>query len=310
MRARRALLTGGHGMLGRSIRDAWAASRPQDDLHVATRTELDLRDRAATSALIADVHPDVVIHAAAKVGGIASKLAAPTDYLLDNLLIDTSVIGASIDHRVPELLYIGSAVVYPNDYTHPFLESDMLTGALEPANEGYAISKIAGVKLCEYASDQYGLAYRAALPSNLYGPHDHFDLPGAHLVAAALAKVHAAHVSGEPEVQIWGDGTARREFTYAGDLADFLVGQIGHLDKWPAWLNLGLGVDHSVTEYYEAARQVVGFRGTFVYDVTKPSGVPQRLINSSAAQELGWRPRTSLVDGMAATYQRLLEIQS
>lgn len=306
----KALLTGGGGMLGQSIRDAWSAARPDDELTVVTRHEVDLRDHEATSALLEQAQPDVVIHAAAKVGGIAAKLAAPTDYLLDNLLIDTSVIKAAITHRVPRLLYIGSAVVYPALYTQPFTEQDMLSGELEPANEGYAVSKIAGAKLCEYASQQYDLAYRVALPSNLYGPYDHFGLSGAHLVAAALAKVHGAHMRGEAAVSIWGDGTARREFTYSGDLAAFLVDQVGSLDQWPARLNVGCGTDHSITEFYETARDLVGYTGAFDYDVSKPAGVPRRLLDSSAARSLGWAPTTSLHDGMAATYARFLATQS
>ncbi len=301
----RVMLTGGAGMLGSSLAQAWRAQRPEDELRVVTRDDVDLRDAAATRDLVADVRPDAVVHAAARVGGIAAKLAAPLDYLRDNLLIDQSLIGAAIEHRVPELLYVGSAAVFPEVCERPFVESDVLTGPLEPANEGYAIAKLAGGKLCEYASRQLGLAYRTVVPSNLYGEHDHFGSGGAHMIAAALTKVHRAHESGSDTVEIWGDGTARREFTWAGDVAGWLVGQVGSLDRWPPLLNLGCGTDHSVTEYYEAAREAVGWSGTFVHDLDKPSGTPRRLLDSSAARALGWQPSTSLSEGMDLAYRSL-----
>jgi GDP-L-fucose synthase len=299
------MLTGGAGMLGRSLAEAWRQQRPDDELRVVTRQDVDLRDPDATRRLVAEIRPDAVVHAAARVGGIAAKLAAPLDYLRDNLLLDQSLIGAAIDLEVPELLYVGSAAVYPERCERPFVESDVLSGPLEPANEGYAMAKLAGGKLCEYASRQRGLAYRVVVPSNLYGEHDHFGSGGAHMIAAALTKVHRAQQSGSGTVEIWGDGTARREFTWAGDVAGWLVGQVGRLETWPALLNLGCGVDHSVTEYYEAARDAVGWTGDFVHDLDKPSGTPRRLLDSSAARALGWEPRTSLADGMATAYRML-----
>lgn len=289
-------------MLGQSLVEQWRARRPDDEISVATRDDVDLRDKGATRALIESVAPDAIIHAAAKVGGIAAKLARPTDYLLDNLLIDSSVLSGAIDVRVPEVLYIGSAAVYPAEYSRPFLESDLLGGPLEGANEGYALAKIAALKVCEYATQQYGLNFKVALPSNLYGIHDHFQLDQAHLVAATLAKVHLAKEAGERSVSVWGDGTARREFTYSVDVAEWLVDQIGSLDAWPARLNLGVGVDHTIAEYYEVAREVVGFDGDLAFDASKPAGVPQRLIDSSAARALGWNPGTGLREGMTATY--------
>jgi GDP-L-fucose synthase len=296
-------------MLGSSIAAQWALQRPDDQLVAVTREDVDLRDGAATRTFIARTGPDAVIHAAAVVGGIAAKIEHPTRYLLDNLLIDSSVIGAAIEAGVPELLNVGSAAVYPESYRQPFLEGDVLAAALEPANEGYAIAKIAGMKLCEYASDEFGLAYRTAIPSNLYGPNDDYSLSHGHLIAAALAKVHEAHALGSQSVLVWGDGTARREFTFSTDLAAWLVGQVGRLREWPARVNLGSGSDRSIADYYEAAKSVVGYEGGFEFDVTKPAGMHQRLLDSGIARSLGWAPPTSLLDGMALSYQSYLAAQ-
>lgn len=295
-------------MLGRTIRELWPALRPDDELLVSTRANGDLMDPAATKHLVKKNAPDAVIHAAAKVGGIAAKLRQPLEFLFDNIVMDTNVIKASIDMGVPELLYIGSAVVYPEKYENPFEERDLLSGSLEPANEGYALAKIAGAKLCEYASSQYGFAYKTVLPSNLYGPNDHFLSPEAHLVPSALMKVHRAKLAGDPFVTIWGDGTARREFTFSEDVAGWMIGQIGSLSSWPARLNLGQGIDHSVTEYYEAAKRAVGYEGRFVFDVMQPSGTHQRLLNSTTASTLGWVAPTTLEDGMKRCYERLMQL--
>lgn len=302
----RLILTGGAGMLGSSIAEAWRQRRPSDEIIITTRAEVDLTDRAATRLFLSRERPDTVIHAAAKVGGIAAKLAEPTSYLLDNLLIDSSLLAAAIDLRIPELLYVSSAAIYPEVHEQPLREEDVFDGPLESANEGYALAKIAAGKVCSYASSQFGLAYRVVSPSNLYGPHDHYGLGSAHLIAAALAKVRAAHVAGESVVTIWGDGTARREFTYAGDVAEWLVTQVGQLDEWPDLLNVGCGVDHSIREYYETAKRVIGYEGGFEYDASKPVGAAQRLLDSSRARRLGWRPHTSLEAGMAASYEAFL----
>lgn len=293
-------------MLGTSIVEALQRDQSRNDICVITRDVVDLRDKAATFKVIADFAPDAIIHAAARVGGIALKLAHPTSFLLDNLLMDSSVISAGIELGVPELIYVSSAAIYPERYVRPFVEGDIMTGPLEPANEGYALAKTAALKTCVYASEEFGLNYRAVVPSNLYGPHDHFDLGGAHLIAAALAKVDAAKRAGERSVLVWGDGTARREFVYSEDLAAWLVSQLGHLDDWPAWLNLGVGSDLSIAEYYETAKRVIGFDGSLEFDPSKPSGVPQRLLDSSRARELGWTPSTTLFDGMSSVYAQML----
>ena len=302
----RLLLTGANGMLGSSIADSWRSQRPDDELFAVTRADADLRDPAAVRDLVDRVAPDAIVHAAAVVGGIAAKIAEPTPYLADNVAIDSSILHAAIDARVPELLYLSSAAIYPEAADQPIGESALLTGPLEAANEGYGLAKIAGGKVCEYASRQYGLAYRAVAPSNLYGPNDDYSLGHGHLIAATLAKVHEAKARGADSVTIWGDGTARREFTYAPDLASWLVSQVGALRDWPPLLNVGVGADHTITEYYEAAAAVVGFDGRFEFDLSKPSGAPRRLLDSSRARDLGWQPTTDLADGMAACYRQFL----
>jgi GDP-L-fucose synthase len=296
-------------MLGSSIRLAWERARPDDELIAWGRSDVDLRDAETVRARLADVRPDSVLHAAAHVGGIADKLAHPTRYLRDNLAIDTAVIGAALDAEVGELLYIGSAAVYPETAPQPISESLLLTGRLEHANEPYSLAKIVGAKLCEYVSREHGLAYRVAIPSNLYGVGDRFDLGSAHLVAAALGKVHIAHENGAPSVEVWGDGSARREFTFAGDLAAWLVEHVGALDSWPLRVNLGVGVDHTIADYYRTAIDVVGYRGSLRFDTAQPAGVAQRLLDSRPARELGWNPRTSLRDGMAEVYAHYLRTE-
>jgi GDP-L-fucose synthase len=303
----RVVVTGAAGMLGSSIVAQWAELRPDDELVPLTRADVDLRDAAVTAAAIAHLKPDAIIHAAARVAGIAEKLERPATFLQENLQLDTSVISAAIAAEVPELLYISSGAIYPADVAQPITEEALLHGPLEGANEGYALAKITGTKLCEYASRQYGWAYRAAVPSNLYGPGDDFRPGRAHLVASTIAKAHAAVANGDDSVSVWGDGTARREFTYAPDLAAWLIGQVGALEAWPATLNLGVGIDHSIREYYEAAATAAGFTGTFDYDTSKPSGVMQRLLDSSRARALGWNPTTSLDDGYAACHSAYLD---
>lgn len=289
-------------MLGTSIAQSWHRQRADDELIILTRADVDLTDRAATKRTIRRVAPDTIMHAAASVGGIAAKLSEPTTYLLNNLLIDTSVVAAALETGVPELLFVSSGAIYPESVRGPIVESDVLSGHLESANEGYGLAKITGAKLCEYASRQFGLAYRAIAPSNLYGPNDDYTPRRAHLIAAIIAKIHAATESGSHTVEVWGNGTARREFTFVTDLADWLVENVGRLTSWPPLLNLGCGIDHSVAEYYQMAKQVIGYPGGFIFDESKPAGTHRRLLDSSAARVLGWNPTTSLKEGVAATY--------
>lgn len=302
----RVLVTGAGGMVGWNVCAALSDRHPGASVVAVGRDRVDLRDGSAVTRLIADEGPDVIVHAAAKVGGVGAKVASPTPFLLDNLRMDSAVVHAALEIGVPSLLYISSAAVYPVSYESPYLEEDVLTGPLESANEGYAIAKAAGARLCQYASGEYGVAFRAVLPSNLYGPHDHYDPETAHLISAALAKIHVAKQSGAREVEVWGDGTARREFTFVGDLAAWIADRVGDLEALPPLLNLGPGVDHSIADYYRYAAQVVGWDGDLRFDASRPAGIPRRLLDSSLARQHGWNPATSVLEGMQATYDDLI----
>ncbi|WP_395641062.1 NAD-dependent epimerase/dehydratase family protein [Pseudolysinimonas sp.] len=303
----RIMLTGGTGMLAGALVRAAARVGSSHEIVAVTRRDADLTDAAATRALLERVAPDMVVHTAARVGGIAANIAQPAEFLMDNLRIDTNVLGGSRDAGITRALYFGSSCMYPRDYRQPLVEGDVLAAPLEPTNEGYAISKIAAARYCEYVSREYGLAYRVVIPSNLYGPGDDYTPGHSHLVAAALLKAHDARETGADSIDVWGDGTARREFTYTDDLADFVMTNIDRLEEWPVLMNVGQGVDHSVTEYYEAALEVVGHAARLDYDRSKPVGMMQKLMDSTVAAGYGWMPRTTLLEGMRVAYARYVD---
>jgi GDP-L-fucose synthase len=303
----RILLTGGGGMLGRALTDALHERRPEDQVIPITRAEADLRDRAAVERVLGESRPDVILHAAARVGGIAANIAHPTAYLAENLVMDANVIEAARDLGVTNLVYFGSSCMYPRDYRQPLVEDDMLAAPLEPTNEGYAIAKIAGAKLSEYVSREYGLNYRTLIPSNLYGPNDHFGSAASHLVAAAIFKAHQAKESGAEAIDVWGDGTARREFTYVGDLAEWTAANVEQIGAWAPRMNVGYGRDHSVLDYYRLALDTVGYDCELRTDPTKPSGMHQKLMDSSLASEHhAWHPGTDVRTGMRQAYEAFL----
>lgn len=293
-------------MLAASIAEAWAVIRPGDELTVISRRTVDLRDAEATRAVVWDLRPELVIHTAAFVGGIGDKTSRPVPYLLENVRIDASILEACISAGVPRMLYTASAAAYPAAAPNPITESALFGGPLEPANEGYGLAKLTGLTAVGYASRQTGAAYRAISPSNLYGPGDSFDPQRSHLIASTLRKTHEAVRDGVEHVDVWGDGTARREFTYAPDIAAWLAESVDTIEEWPPLMNVGAGEDHSIREYYEFAAEVVGFEGELRFDTTKPSGVPRRLIDSAIARGHGWAPRTDIRDGMAQCYSSFL----
>lgn len=287
-------------MVGRAVSRALDTASGHE-LVAPSRSELDLLDAPATCAYLARTRPDVVVHTAGRVGGIAENVADPTGFLLQNTLINTHVIGGALESGVPRLLNLGSSCMFPRDFRQPLVEDDLLKGELEPTNEGYALAKIMAERLCRYAAVQHDRCFRTLVPSNLYGPHDHFELGRAHLVAAAVAKVVRAVDEGQSVVEVWGHGTARREFTYVEDLAAWVVDVLPRMEELPLMVNVGEGTDHSVREYYEVVADVVGFTGELAFDTTRPAGMKQKLMDSSVARRHGWEPRTELYDGIRRT---------
>lgn len=300
------LITGARGMLGRHIASA-LADREGCEVVGVDRDTINLEDSGATAELIASIRPTVVVHAAAFVAGVQARVRQPADFLDRNLRIDESVASASIEAGVPQLLYISSAGVYPTSAAQPIAESSLLSGPPEASIEPYGLAKIIGIKRCEYLSQQHGVSYRAIVPSNLYGPGEHIGGERAHLIAAALEKVHNAARGGAP-VEVWGDGTALREFTYAGDLAHWIAEHCGTLGDLPPVMNIGSGDERTIREYYATAAEVIGYDGPVTYDVSRPAGAARRLLDSSVAREHGWAPRTDLLTGMTASYRAYLEV--
>lgn len=302
----RVLLTGGHGMVGRNIRAHPLAA--ELEIVAPARSELDLRSKPAVLHGLRRWAPDLVVHAAGKVGGIQANVSDPYAFLLENLEIGTNVIAAASEVGVPRLINLGSSCIYPRDVAGLLTEDMILGGELEPSNEGYALAKLAALKLCQYASAaKAGLCYKTILPCNLFGRWDNFDLRSAHLVPAIIHKVHRAKSEGLRTVEIWSDGHARREFMYAGDLADAVLQIALRFDTAPTLMNVGLGHDHTVLEYYRAVADVIGWQGEFTFDLTKPGGMRRKVVDVSRQTQWGWRPSTSLADGIAATYEYFLQ---
>lgn len=269
---------------------------------------LNLLDRMSVENFLLSEKPDLIIHSAGKVGGIQANMDNPISFLTDNLEMGINIVSAASLAGVPNLINIASSCMYPKDACNPLYEDMILTGELEPTNEGYAIAKIVTARLCQYiAQKDFRKIYRTIIPCNLYGRHDKFDPKHSHLLPAVIQKIHNAKLAGKQTVTIWGDGTARREFMCAKDIADFIFFAIKNINRIPQNLNVGLGHDYSIIEYYEAVAEVVGFSGSFEFDLSKPVGMQQKLVDITKLRSLGWNYKTSLLDGIDEAYKFYLE---
>jgi len=293
-------VAGHRGMVGSAIVRRLAGAGC--DLLTADRRTLDLRDQAAVGTWMAKARPDAIFLAAATVGGIMANDTRPAEFIYDNLAIETNIVHAAWRSGVKKLLFLGSSCIYPKHAPQPMSEDALLTGSLEPTNQWYAIAKIAGLKLCQAYRRQYGCDFIAAMPTNLYGIEDNFDLASSHVVPALMAKIHAAKLAGARAVPIWGTGAPRREFLYVDDLADALVFLMERYSG-EDFVNVGTGIDLTIAELAETVARVVGYSGRFDYDRSKPDGTPRKLLDVSRLAALGWRAATTLDAGLAATYR-------
>jgi len=302
-RISRIYVAGHRGLVGSALVRKLTASG-YENLLTRSRTELDLTDQASVSAFFNESRPEYVFMAAGHVGGIHANATYPAEFIHDNLAMVVNVVSACHRHGIRKLLFPGSSCIYPRNAPQPIREEYLLTGVLEPTNEPYAIAKIAGIKMCAAYNRQYGTDYLCVMPTNLYGPGDHYDLQNSHVLPALIRKMHEAKQAASPEVVVWGSGRPRREFLHSDDLADACVflmenynaSQVGEL------VNVGTGRDMPIAELAELIADIVGFRGRIVLDTSKPDGTPQKLLDVSRLNALGWTSKIGLRDGIKAVY--------
>jgi GDP-L-fucose synthase len=307
-RGSRIYVAGHTGLVGSAIVRRLRAEG-YDQVLTRTIEEADLTVPAVVERLFAAEKPEYVFVAAAKVGGIAANNTYPADFIRINLQIETNLIDAAFRHRVTKLLFLGSSCIYPKLAPQPMKEEHLLTGALEPTNQPYAVAKIAGIVMCDSYNRQHGTNFIAAMPTNLYGPNDNFDLESSHVLPAMIRKLHEAKVEGREEVVLWGTGTPRREFLYVDDLAEALLFLMQHFDAGPGrvFVNVGAGEDLSIRELADLVAAKVGYRGRIRWDASRPDGTPRKLLDVSALAALGWKARHSLAEGIEKSYQWYLE---
>jgi GDP-L-fucose synthase len=267
-----------------------------------TIVEMDLTNQAKVQEYFDDQRPEYIFLAAAKVGGIQANSSYPAEFIYSNLMIQSNVIHSAWQHGAKKLLFLGSSCIYPKLAPQPIKEEYLLTGALEPTNEAYAIAKIAGLKMCRYYNKQYGANYISVMPTNLYGPYDNFDLENSHVLPALLRRIHEAKLNSQPSVVIWGTGNPRREFLYIDDLADACVFLMENYEN-DEFVNIGTGQDLTIHELAELIKEVVGYRGDLIFDTSKPDGTPRKLLDVSKLTALGWQAQTGLREGIQKTYE-------
>ncbi|WP_225769678.1 GDP-L-fucose synthase [Inquilinus sp. Marseille-Q2685] len=301
---KRVFVAGHRGMVGSAIMRR--LSGEDCELLTAGREEVDLRRQEQVEDWLATSRPNLVFMAAATVGGIFANDTRPADFLYDNLAIETNIIHAAHKAGVEKLVFLGSSCIYPRDADQPMTEAALLTGPLEPTNQWYAVAKIAGIKLCQAYRRQYGVDFISVMPTNLYGPHDNFDLNASHVVPALMRKAHEAKLKGDSTLVVWGSGLPRREFMHVDDLADACV-HLAAVYSGEEYVNVGVGRDLSIRELAELICEVVGFRGMLVFDASRPDGTRRKLLDVSRLTGLGWRARIGLEEGLAATYRWYLE---
>jgi len=294
-------VAGHRGMVGGALVRALEA-QGYENLLLRTSAELDLRDQAAVHAFFDAERPAYVFLAAARVGGILANDSYPADFIYDNLVIETNIIHAAHGQQVKKLLFLGSTCIYPKLAPQPLKEEYLLSGPLEPTNEWYAVAKIAGIKLCQAFRRQHGCDFISAMPTNLYGPGDNFDLEKSHVVPALIRKLHEAKQAGAATVTVWGSGKPLREFLHVDDLAEALLFLMGHYSG-EEHVNVGVGEDLSIRELAETVRDVVGFEGELVFDTSKPDGTPRKLVDTGKINGLGWQAGIPLREGLAQAYR-------
>ncbi|VAW62698.1 GDP-L-fucose synthetase [hydrothermal vent metagenome] len=294
-------IAGHRGLVGSAIVRNLKA-QGYNNLLQMTSDELNLTNQAEVNAFFETERPEHVFLGAAKVGGIHANNTYPADFIRENLQIQTNVIDAAYRNRAKKLLFLGSSCIYPKFAPQPMKEEHLLTGELEPTNEGYAIAKIAGIKMCQAYKKQYGFNAISIMPTNLYGPGDNFNLENSHVMPALIRKFHDAKINNLPDVQVWGSGTPRREFLHVDDMADASVYLMNHYND-AAFVNIGTGEDVSIRELAETVKETTGFAGKLTFDASKPDGTPRKLLDVSKIHSLGWKAKVSLKQGVIDTYQ-------